>query len=314
MSRFPPQLDFQRLRRVVAIERLLDQRGLLDHMRARRGKLIGPCPVHGGDNPTAFVVDRARGLWFCHSGCRAGGDVVELVRRLDGVGYRQAALTLADLAERSAWDTPPAPSPSAPRSDFQPFAARLDLDPHHPLLHAKGIAPATAERFEVGAWRGRGMLHDCIAFRLHTPDGAPLGYAGRRLCSARARRLGKWLFPRGLPKRQLLYGWHRGVQGVPLVLVECPWGVLRLRQLNIPAVALLGTHLTADQARLLARVPSVLVMLDGDDAGRAATTRIRRLLAAQAVLLPRGHDPDDLTDDELRRLVTHARGCKRSEP
>ena len=284
-------------------------------MRARRGKLIGPCPVHGGDNPTAFVVDRARNLWFCHSGCRAEGDVVELVRRLDRVGYRQAALTLASLAERSALTTPSAPRPSAPRSDFQPFQARLDLDPHHPLLRAKGIAAATADRFEVGAWRGRGMLRDCIAFRLHTPAGAPLGYAGRRLCPGRARRLGKWLFPRGLPKRQLLYGWHRVNQGVPLVLVECPWGVLRLRQLSIPAVALLGTHLTADQAQLLAAAPGVLVMLDGDDAGRAATTRVcRQLDAAQGLLLPRGRDPDDLTDDALRRLVTHARGQHRSHP
>ena len=291
---------------MVSIERLLEHRGLLGTLRPRRGKLIGPCPVHGGDNPTAFVVDRARNLWFCHSGCRAGGDVVELVRRLDGVGYRQAALTLAHLAEGAAWVHLPTPLPTTPGSAFQPFQDRLDLDPYHPLLRAKGIEARTADRFEVGAWRGRGMLSNCIAFRLHDPDRAPLGYAGRRLDATRAQRLGKWVFPRRLPKRRLLYGWHRTSPDDTLVLVECPWGTLRLHQLGIPAVALLGTHLSAVQARLLARARGVVVMLDGDDAGRAATTRICRQLAAPAARLPRGYDPDDLSDDELRRLVANA--------
>jgi len=80
-----------------------------------------------------------------------------------------------------------------------------------------------------------------------------------------------------------------------LVLVECPWAVMRLAQLRLPAVALLGTHLSDHQARLLADVPRLLLMLDGDPAGRTAAPRIYRRLTPHAAVsvarLPEGLVP-----------------------
>jgi len=63
----PPSLDFRRLKKAVSIEQVLAQRGLLDGLRLRGHRLVGPCPVHGGDNPRAFVVDRHKGLWRCYA-------------------------------------------------------------------------------------------------------------------------------------------------------------------------------------------------------------------------------------------------------
>jgi len=226
--------------------------------------------------------------------------VVELVRRLDGAGYLQAAARLAALAKI------PAPSPFEPFQEeprpFKPYRRRQQLDPHHPFLTAKGIRPETARSREVGAWYGRGMLDGCVAVRLHDPDGAPPGYAGRRLAPGDR---GKRVFPPRLPKSRLLYGLHRVRDHPPdsLVLVECPWGVLRLAQVGVPAVALLGVHLSVSHRHLLAGVPRVAVMLDGDPAGRRATTRICSELGAEPILLPSGHDPDDLSDDALVRVL-----------
>ena len=75
----------------------------------------------------------------------------------------------------------------------------------------------------------------------------------------------------GLPKRELLYGFHRLPSPRPqgLAVVECPWSVMRLAQLGIPAVALLGIHLSATQLELLRRTSALALMLDGDQAGRA---------------------------------------------
>jgi len=53
--------------------------------------------VHGGDNPHAFVVDLTKDLWYCFTRRQGGGDVVELVRRMHRVGYRQCAHYLATL-------------------------------------------------------------------------------------------------------------------------------------------------------------------------------------------------------------------------
>ena len=301
----PARLDFKLLKRVVSVERVLAAEGLSAGLKRRGRRLTGPCPLHGGDNPTAFVVELEKNLWHCFTRC-GGGDVVELARRLQSGSYRQAAEHLAALAAGGA--APPADPAPAPRPvpPFRPFRRRLRLDPTADLLRSKGIEPATARRFEAGAYDGPGFCQGCLALRLHDPRGQPLGYAARRLDPEQARRHGKWKLPPRLPKRRLLYGYHRSApiiaeQGV--VLVECPWGVMRLAQLGLPAVALLGTHLSEPQRALLAAAPRILLMLDGDPAGRRATRILRKQLrpftTVRLVHLPDAHDPDDLTDAQL---------------
>ena len=115
-----------------------------------------------------------------------------------------------------------------------------------------------------------------------------------------------------MPKREILYGFHRITprlhQG--LTVVECPWGVMRLAQIGIPAVALLGIHLSRTQVQLLRRTPRIVLMLDGDQAGRSASRQILDTLtqytrtSVHRIDLPQGLDPDDLDNLELsRRLV-----------
>jgi len=307
----PPQLEFRRLKRTVSIARVLADKGWLSRMRTRGPSLVGPCPLHGGDNPGAFVVHREKNLWHCFTGCDAGGDVVELARRLQGGSYTAAALYLASLAPAPAAPAAPAPSlgQSMPRArSFRPFTKRLWLDPKAPFLRKKGIWPQTARSFDVGAFHGHGMLSGCIAVRLFDPRGQPLGYAGRRLDHEQAVIDGKWKFPYGLPRNTLLYGYHRvpRLQKRGVVLVECPWGALRLHQLGIPAVALLGTHMSPRQRALLNEVPRVVLLMDGDEPGRSAARAISQRFPVSVVVdLPDGLDPDDLSDHELARLDSH---------
>lgn len=290
--------SFDEIKARVSIEHVLAARGI--HLRRRGNRLVGPCPVHQGDNPTAFSVDRARGLWYCFSGCRRGGDVIELVRLLDGVTHREAASRLATMAPLAPMEAVRSPSTRS----FRPFERSLFLDANTPWLLAKGIHPITARAYECGAWHGTGMLTGCVAVRLHTPEGAALGYAGRRLVGAG----GKWVFPTAFPKNEVLYGHHRvDPTASELVVVECPWGVMRLAQLGVPVVGLLGTSLSDRQAELLSRRQRVTLMMDGDPAGRraanAAAGRLELTVDVRIVRLPAGKDPDDLADEELVRLV-----------
>ena len=79
--------------------------------------------------------------------------------------------------------------------------------------------------------------------------------------------------------------------------------MLRLAQLGIPAVALLGTHMSSAQQTLLHDLPRVLVLMDGDQAGRKAARIIRQRLPSTTVIdLPEDLDPDDLTDQDLAKL------------
>lgn len=295
---FPQRLDFGMIKHQVSIIDVLGARGLLDGLHRRGNRWTGPCPIHRGDNTTAFVVDGTKNLWYCFSGCARGGDVIELVRLLDGVDVRAAAVHLAGMP-------PSAPMPPTPRrAAFRPFVQTLYVEAESPFLLDKGISPATARAYEAGAWRGRGMLAGCVAVRLHTPTGSPLGYAGRRLTGEGS----KWTFPNSFPKNDILYGHHRVDPFAPqLVVVECPWGVMRLAQIGVPAVALLGTALSERQAELLSSRARIVLLLDGDAAGRrGALGAARRLEVGVDVViatLPAGKDPDDLSDEDLGRLV-----------
>lgn len=306
----PPHLDFRYLKQRVSIEQVLANNSVTEGFRRRGDRLVGPCPIHGGDNPRAFVADLERNTWFCFSRCGRGGDIVELVRLLGHPDYREAACYLASLVgQRSTLLPGPPQRSSTPQAGFRPFTRRLPLDPGAPMLARKGIEPATARRFEAGTYHGRGFLRGCLGVRLHDSAGRPIGYAGRRLDEQQVRQFGKWKMARRLPKSRLLYSWHRVVRALPmtLIVVEDPWSVMRLFQLGLPAVSLLGIHLSEHQRCLLSEVPHVILMLDGDEAGREATRRILRELGqyvtVAVVSLPDGLDPDDLSDDRLLALL-----------
>ncbi|MEA2080680.1 MAG: toprim domain-containing protein [Pseudomonadota bacterium] len=193
---------------------------------------------------------------------------------MDRSRYPEVARYLASLAQVSP--TPARVEASSPDRAYKPYTRQLRLNPHAPLLAHKGIDVHTARRFEAGACQGTGFLEGCVAIRLHDPQGRSIGYAGRRLDPEQIRQYGKWKFPSGLPKREILPGFHRITSRLhqALVVVECPWGVMHLDQIGIPAVALLGTHLSRSQLQLLRRTSRIVLMLDGDRSGRSASHQI----------------------------------------
>jgi DNA primase len=142
---------FRFLKTRVSIGQVLAAYGLDSRLKGRCDQLTGPCPLHGGDNPTAFRVDLHRNLWRCFT-ARGGGDTVELVRRIHRCSYAQAARHLVRPAE----DLPsqlirPAPGSSARSSSFKPFTRSIPINPEaHFLQNIKKISPPTASHFEGG--------------------------------------------------------------------------------------------------------------------------------------------------------------------
>jgi DNA primase len=305
----PEHFTFKYLKARVSIAAVLQDKGIITTFTKRANQLFGPCPLHGGDNPNAFVISLSKNIWHCFTQCNAGGDVVALVQRLDSKTYPQTAAYLASLA-----NTPKASSRvhlTHMTKAFRPFTKSLSLNPSTTWLAKKGITPLTAKRFEAGAYDAPGFLNGCIGVRLHDLQGHPIGYTGRRLHPKHVQLYGKWKLPPALPKSALLYNFHRASSYThkALVIVEGPWDVMRLAQLSIPAVALLGIHLSTTQHDLLRTIQCVILMLDGDYAGRRAATRIRNALElntkVHTINLPLDHDPDDLTDDQLSSITQH---------
>jgi 5S rRNA maturation endonuclease (ribonuclease M5) len=242
-----------------------------------------------------------------------GGDVVELVRRIEGCDYAKAAQHLLSLAQRPDLTLPTTPFPRHPRPGgaFRPFLHNIPLNPRVPFLQdQKGISVSTAKRFETGSANRSLFLQKTVAVRLHDLQGMPLGYCGRRLELPEIERWGKWRFPTAFPKASILYNVHRALssRAAGIVVVECPWAVMRLAQSGVMgAVALLGTSLSETQVSWIATAPKVLVLFDGDRAGQQAAIAVSQRLASRTNTvvyeLQQDAEPEDLSDFELTTLV-----------
>ncbi len=311
------KLDFKYLKTKVSIDQVLAAYSLDSKLRRQDHTLVGPCPLHDGDNPTAFHVNLNSGVWHCFTSC-GGGDIVDLIRRIEQCSFAEAAHHLSRLI-----DSPKPLSSSNPSclcvptrrqaqySSFTPFGYYLPLRPSVSFLQdVKRISVLTALHYETGTTNKSFLLRNTVAVRLHDLSGNPLGYCGRNLNHTNILRWGKWRFPKGFPKNNILYNAHRALpylnQGI--VVVECPWAVMRLGQAGINnAVALLGTNVSPIQAAWLAKAPAILLMLDGDQAGKKAVSTIASTLSHKANVyihhLPENMEPEDLTDEDLASIV-----------
>ena len=239
---------------------------------------------------------------------------MELVRKILGGSYVQAARHMLKLCAESV-QPPPPPSRSlalhATGAPFKPFTWKIPLNPIAAFLQqTKGISPATASKFEAGTSNKSPFLKGTVAVRLYDLHGNPIGYCGRRLDRSEINRWGKWRFPRNYPKKETLFNAHRASSFIEkgLVIVECPWAAMRLTQAGAPnAVALLGTSASPVQLAWLARAPKIVLMLDGDDAGRKAAHLLVGALKNSAEVmiheLPDSMEPEDLNDRELMATV-----------
>ncbi|KJE27954.1 CHC2 zinc finger family protein [Geobacillus kaustophilus] len=85
----------ERIRDAVNVRRLLEVYG------AQRihgsGNIRSTCPIHRGDNPTAFAFDERNKLYYCHTKCQEGGDVFDFVMKMEDCSFLEAAKKLAEM-------------------------------------------------------------------------------------------------------------------------------------------------------------------------------------------------------------------------
>ena len=111
MARLPDEL-VERLKREIAIERLVESRGI---QLKRAGKnLMGLCPFHNDHNPSLSVTPSTN-KWHC-LGCGKGGTVIDWVMQIEGVSFRHAAELLRENHIPSAAD----PNAKPPRISTVP--------------------------------------------------------------------------------------------------------------------------------------------------------------------------------------------------
>jgi len=143
-----------------------------------------------------------------------------------------------------------------------------------------------------------------LIFPIRTGAGDVAGFGGRVIGEGEPKYLNSPETPL-YHKGSVLYGLHQGraeiARGGRVIVVEGYLDVIACHRHGLTcAVAPLGTALTAEHAKLLARhAERVDLVFDGDNAGQAAARKAAAVLApfsleVRIATLPAGEDPDSL--------------------
>lgn len=168
----------------------------------------------------------------------------------------------------------------------------------------EGYAKEYLEQLGLVSGKGFDFFRDRVMFPIHHPNGKVVAFAGRILSSkAKAPKYINSPETEIYVKSKVLYGLFQARNAIRksdlAIVVEGYTDVISMHQAGIEhVVATSGTALGESQIGLLKRLtPNVLLLFDGDKAGRGAALRGVDLFLSQdmnvrVVSLPEGEDPD----------------------
>jgi DNA primase len=301
------RLDFAAIKSNVGLAVVLRQYQV-SLRRSGADQYRGLCPIHRGQGREAFHANLSRNIFHCFS-CGAGGTVLDFVAAMEGCTLPQAAQKLAVVAGNTIPTAGPEKTLVTKKSKV-PLPLRFTLrgvDSRHPYLAARGIEIATVQEFGIGFYRGPGIFSRRLVIPIHNERGELVAYCARALDGTQPR----YRFPSGFAKSEILFNLHRATAAgqQSAIVVEGFFDCLKLHQAGIAnVVALMGAALyPAQQRLLLQRFRRVILMLDGDDAGRRATTilaaRLRQSASVGVIHLPDQVQPDQLSPNQLRQIL-----------
>jgi DNA primase catalytic core len=332
------------------IERVKRANELVEFIRGRgvalmqRGKqLVGLCPFHDDHEPS-LVVDQRKQLWNCLGACREGGDVYRFVMKADGVDFREAHLQLKASAGIGEQESEARAFGAELKPEDLQWLERA-VDHYHKRLLETPVAQDYL--------RSRGLTAAEIAtsFRLGYSDGTlaeKLPTEGRRalrrvgVLTGSSRELMRGcvifllvnaatgqvvnLYGRSIEGRRHLYlpGERRGIfnpQGAKnteeVIITESVIDAAALWSAGLrnvlPVYGVTGVTEEIIRHLVECRVRRVVLLLDTDDAGRAAAVEMAQRLVAvnietRSVELPAKDAAEFIaaggTAEDLRRILT----------
>jgi len=337
-------IDYKSVKARHSLVEVVESAGV--QLRREGRRLVASCPFHQGDRTPSFTVYPETQTFYCF-GCEVWGDVVDFLKRMRNCSSEEAVAFLEGPQARVAIVPKASPPPKAAMPELgehdqavlQKAIALYHLnlrDNRSALeyLRQRGLTLETifAERLgycgnpgtlaktlgirerriaqEIGLLneKGRERMWRRLTFPIYR-KGKPVWLIGRTLEN------GNWVRYLGLTIPKPPMGLDSLSLGNEAWVVEGVFDLLLLRQLarelnrRIPAVALLGTHPTAEMVEVLKQKTRVFLCLDGDPPGRKAAEELRRELGKRTIVVPlpeRSKDIGELLPDEVKDLVLRA--------
>jgi CHC2-type zinc finger protein len=217
-------VDFQHVKATISIVQVLDMLGI-KHLKPHGQALRGICPICQIGNDRTFVVTPAKSSFFCFSE-KTGGDIIELVARVNRIPQKEAAQRIAQHFRQTRTDAAlpslgaTKPPPDAHPTGFDPKAYQASLDPAHAALKDCGVQEQTIRDFD-GGYCTRGLNRGRLVLPIHDGGGTILAFMGLALNGEQPNIL----FPKAFEPPSF-FNLHRVGPGV-LYLVQSPGDVLR---------------------------------------------------------------------------------------
>ena len=225
-------IDFGALKERISILQVLEMLNLSSALKPEGERLLGRCPIHKGDDEREFIVTPAKGLWFCHGQCNAGGDMIELVARLRNVSVVQAA---REIARHFAIDL----DQDGEREEEVIASPVGMLWPRHEVVQTLGIRPETAKAF----WAGYCAKRERFVIPIFDDRGTCVSHIAMKNGERKS-------YPVGFDGKGLVFNAHRVFPSQCLYVTDSPLTVLKAHQDGIVnAVSIFGIY---DADRLIA--------------------------------------------------------------
>jgi DNA primase len=302
-----------------------------------------PFPGHAnGDETASAYMNRESTAFYCH-GCKAQGNAVHFLAKLDGLSPLMAARFIRQrygqgfmepdgglVRELEAIWTP---EEQPLQGTNQPIKYQMDPLPEGPLnyLLQRGFTEATLEAWEIGYDK----ISDRIAIPIRNENGELIGFKGRAwrpdhqpkylVLGDRPNKPARYGFPTYEVSR-VVFGLHAAMTKYDpghtrtLVIVEGELNVLAIFQASLVShvenaayPVAVGSNFSGTQCRLvLSWADEVVVYTDNDPAGHAAGAKLVEQLGGyvpcRIAFAPPGEDPaEHLPSDRSVIIISEAK-------
>jgi 5S rRNA maturation endonuclease (ribonuclease M5) len=274
--------------------------------------LISSCPIHEGDNLTAFNInidednEEHYGKWFCNTkGChndKPGKDIISLVWMLLEKKYDKEVafpevikfcnnfcsdVIVEDVSFSSykqdsidkllKIDSKKNNKNNDSKITRQLVRSRLSFPAQ--FYVDRGFSAEVLDEFDVGlSMNPKSQMYKRIVFPVYDENNEfMLGCTGRTICNDPR----KWINQKGFNKSNFLYNYGKAREHIQrtetIILVEGQGDVIRLWESGIyNAVGMFGSKISDSQEFLIQKtgVSNIFIATDNDDAGKSCAKDI----------------------------------------
>ena len=286
------------------------------------------CPIHNGDNSTAFVINEDF-LWYCHTSDCGKGDVFTFIEKIEDLDFPKAVKKIAEIlgidienliiAERKSDYLKEVEKfikyvksiKKRQDKELKEYKVRAELSQvrsfrnykestliHFDLKYAKEIE---LDKKSGGTF----SLYERLVIPINI-NNVKIGVSIRKI---RAKDNPKWFHaPPEIETGSILYNLDNCIDEGEIIVCEGIFDVWSWYEAGFNnVVCTFGAHLTEEQYRILLRSGKDIVWsYDGDSAGLSATqsaiNKMRYKVNQWVIKMPENADPGSLKPSELKEL------------